>query len=173
MTIQEKRNQIAARMNAAYLRYDYAGIDAAGAALRRLDAVIADIAEGAEVIHYDFCTAKYRGNAAFCGGELVSAYLRENDDPELTAKPGEMVIGRNGRPVQKIGIGGAIRLSWSPDQEARGLGCSDGINPEAVGRYARMYGKRRVTRGDLPWYLSDDGYIPDAILNSTLTQEVD
>lgn len=32
MTIQEKRNQIAARMNAAYLRYDYAGIDEAGVA---------------------------------------------------------------------------------------------------------------------------------------------
>ena len=102
MTIQEKRNQIAARMNAAYLRYDYAGVDAAGAALRRLDAVIADIAEDAKVIHYDFCSAKYRGNAAFYGGELVSAYLRENDDPELAAKPSEMVIGRNGRPVQKI-----------------------------------------------------------------------
>lgn len=100
----------------------------------------------------------------------MSAYLRENDSPELTAKPGEMVIGR---PVQKISIGGAIRLSWSPDEEARGLGCSDGINPEAVGRYARMYGKRRVTRGDLPSYLLDDGYMPDAILNSTLTEEVD
>lgn len=165
MTIREKRNQIAARMNAAYLRYDYAGIDAAGAALRRLDAVIADIAEDAEVIHYDFCTAKYRGNAAFYGGELVSAYLRENDDPKLAAPK---VI--NGRRV--LGIGGAIRLSWSPDKEARGLGCSDGINHEAVGRYARMYGKRRVTRGDLPWYLPDDGYRPNAILNFTLTESV-
>lgn len=166
MTIQEKRNQIAARMNAAYLRYDYAGVDAAGAALRRLDAVTADIAEDAEVIHYDFCTTKYRGNAAFCGGELVSAYLRENDE----AAPAW--VDENGRRV--LGIGGATRLSWSPDQEARGLGCSDGTDPEAVGRYARMYGKRRVTRGDLPWYLPDDGScIPDAILNSTLIEEVD
>lgn len=40
MTIQEKRNQIAARMNAAYLRYDYAGIDEEGVALRCLDVVI-------------------------------------------------------------------------------------------------------------------------------------
>ena len=40
MTIQEKRNQIAARTNAAYLRYDYAGIDEEGVALRCLDVVI-------------------------------------------------------------------------------------------------------------------------------------
>lgn len=40
MTIQEKRNQIAARMNAAYLRYDYAGIDEEDVALRCLDVVI-------------------------------------------------------------------------------------------------------------------------------------
>ena len=166
MTIREKRNQIAARMNAAYLRYDYAGIDEAGAALRRLDVVIADIVEGAEVVHYDFCTTKYRGNAAFIGDELISAYLRENDDAVAEW------IDENGNRIP--GLGGAIRLSWSPDQEARGLGGSDGISPEAVGRYARMYGRRRVTRGDLAWYLPEDAsYIPDVIWNSTLIEEVD
>lgn len=166
MTIREKRNQIAARMNAAYLRYDYAGIDEAGAELRRLDVVIADIVEGAEVVHYDFCTKKYRGNAAFVGKELVSAYLRENDEEA----PGW--IDENGHRIPVIG--GATRLSWSPEAEARGLGGSDGINPEAVGRYARMYGRRRVTHGDLSWYLPDDAsYIPDGILDMTLIEEVD
>lgn len=166
MTIREKRNQIEARMNASYLRYDYEGIDEAGAALRRLNVVIADIVDGAEVVHYDFCTKKYRGNAAFIGDTLISAYLRENDE----AAPGW--IDENGRRIP--GIGGAIRLSWSPDEEARGLCCSDGIDPETVVRYARMYGRRRVTRGDLAWYLPDDGsYIPDAIWNTTLIEEVD
>ena len=164
MTILEKRSQILARMNAAYLRYDYPGIEEAGAALRRLNVVIDDIVESAEVVHYDFCTRKYRGNAVFVGKELVSAYLRENDE----AAP--VWIDENGHRIP--GIGGAIRLSWSPDQEARGLGGSDGIEPEAVGRYARMYGRRRVTIGDLAWYLPDD-YIPDVIWNSTLIEEVD
>lgn len=173
MKIAEKMNQLKARLNAAYLNRDDEGKAAARAALWRVSNVIGDLLAGAKVVHYDFCTTKYRGNAAFVGGELVSAYLRENDDPELVAKPGEMVMGRHGHLVQKIGIGGGIRLSWSPDEDARGLGCSDGIDPEVVGRYARMYGRRRIAR-DLLNYIPDDGsYIPAAILNSTLIEEVD
>ena len=160
MKIKEKVRQLEARLNAD----DEAEVKAARAALWRISVAIGEAIDCAEVVHYDFCTRKYRGNAAFVGKELVSAYLRENDD----AAPGW--IDENGHRIP--GIGGAIRLSWSPDQEARGLGGSDGISPEAVGRYARMYGRRRVTRGDLAWYLPDD-YIPDVILNSTLVEEVD
>lgn len=173
MKIAEKICQLRARLNAAYLNRDDAEKDAARAALWRISNVIGDLLDAAEVVHYDFCTTKYRGNAAFVGGELVSAYLRENDDPESVAKPGEMVMGRYGHLVQKIGIGGGIRLSWSPDEDAQGTGCSDGIAPEAVGRYARMYGRRRIAR-DLINYIPEDGsYIPAAILNSTLIEEVD
>ena len=160
MKIKDKVRQLEARLNAD----DEAEVKAARAALWRISVAIGEAIDCAEVVHYDFCTRKYRGNAAFVGKELVSAYLRENDD----AAPGW--IDENGHRIP--GIGGAIRLSWSPDQEARGLGGSDGISPEAVGRYARMYGRRRVTRGDLAWYLPDD-YIPDVILNSTLVEEVD
>ena len=109
----------------------------------------------AEVIHYDFCTAKYRGNAAFYGGELISAYLRENDDPALD-------------------IGGSILLSWSLEQEYSGTDFTSGISVDAVGRYARMYGKRRTSLGNLPMYIPEDiRYYPRAILNATLTEEVD
>lgn len=90
--------------------------------------------ENAEAVHYDFCTKKYRGNAVFNGGELVSAYLRENG--------------------ASLG-GGIIRLSWSLVEEATGTGCSDGTDPEAVGRYARMYGRRRIAH-DLLIYLSHE-----------------
>ena len=162
MKIKEKVRQLEARLNAD----DEAEVKAARAALWRISVAIGEAIDCAEVVHYDFCTRKYRGNAAFVGGELVSAYLRENDEVA------PVWIDENGHPIP--GIGGAIRLSWSPDQEARGLGGSDGISPEAVGRYARMYGRRRVTSGDLAWYLPEDAsYIPDVILNSTLVEEVD
>ena len=162
MKIKEKVRQLEARLNAD----DEAEVKAARAALWRISVAIGEAIDCAEVVHYDFCTRKYRGNAAFVGGELISAYLRENDDAVTEW------IDENGNRIP--GIGGAIRLSCSPDQEARGLGGSDGISPEAVGRYARMYGRRRITHGDLSWYLPGDAsYIPDVIWNSTLIEEVD
>lgn len=85
----------------------------------------------AKAVHYDFCTRKYRGNAVFYENNLVSVYLREN---------GARTGGR------------IIRLSWSLVEETTGAGCSDGIDPEAVGRYARMYGRRRIAH-DLLIYL--------------------
>lgn len=89
----------------------------------------------AKAVHYDFCTRKYRGNAVFYENndvcELVHVYLRENG-------------ARTG--------GGIIRLSWSLVEEATGAGCSDGTDPEAVGRYARIYGRRRIAH-DLLIYL--------------------
>lgn len=166
MKIKEKVRQLEARLNAAYTQNDEAAVKAARAALWRISVAVGEAIDCAEVVHYDFCTTKYRGNAAFVGKELISAYLRENDEaaPEW--------IDENGHRIPRIG--GAIRLSWSPDEEARGLGGSDGIDPEAVGRYARMYGRRSVTHGDLAWYLPEDAsYIPDVIWNSTLIEEVD
>ena len=166
MKIKEKARQLEARLNAAYTQNDEAAVKAARAALWRISVAVGEAIDCAEVVHYDFCTRKYRGNAAFIGYELVSAYLRENDEAASEW------IDENGHRIP--GIGGEIRLSWSPDEEARGLGGSDGIDPEAVGRYARMYGRRRVTHGDLSWYLPEDAsYIPDVIWNSTLIEEVD
>ena len=89
----------------------------------------------AEAVHYDFCTRKYRGNAVFYENNLISVYLRENG-----ARAG----------------GGIIRLSWSLVEEETGTGCSDGTDPEAVGRYARMYGRRRIAH-DLLIYLPPKG----------------
>lgn len=153
MKISEKFRQINDRINAAHLQGDKAALDAAYAALDRLYIAEDHAIDYAEVTHYDFCTGKYRGNAVFAGEELVSAYLREN----VPAKDS-----------------GTIRLSWSWGEEDRGLGCSDGTDPEAVARYARMYGRRRVTRGDLRRYLPD--YVidtPDIVWYSTLLEEVD
>ena len=163
MKISEKFRQIEARLNAD----DEATVKAARAALDRLYIAVDEAVKCAEVVHYDFFTKKYRGNAAFYGGELISAYLRENDDPAL-ATP-KVVDGR-----RVLGIGGAILLSWSLEEEYSRNDFTSGILVDAVGRYARMYGKRRLTKGDLPMYIPEDmRYYPRAILNSTLVEEVD
>lgn len=155
MYITEKYKRLEAALNAAYIRNDDAGIDSVYASMAKLRCVMENMAQEAEVIHYDFCTTKYRGNAAFYGGELISAYLRENDDPALD-------------------IGGSILLSWSLEQEYSGTDFTSGISVDTVGRYARMYGKRRTSSGNLPMYIPEDiRYYPRAILNATLTEEVD
>ena len=165
MTIRKKLYQLATRLTAALIRNDYAEIDRVNAAIDRVYLAIDDLADVSEVVHYDFCTTKYRANADFIGGELVSASPREN------AAEAPAWFDETGRSLTRIG--GGIRLSWSPDEDAQGTGCSDGTDPEAVGRYARMYGKRRIAR-DLINYIPDDGsFIPAAILNSTLIEEVD
>ena len=163
MKISEKFRQIEARLNAD----DEAAVKAARAALDRLYIAVGEAINCAEVVHYDFCTKKYRGNAAFYGGELISAYLRENDDPAL-ATP-KVVDGR-----RILGIGGAILLSWSLEEDYSRTDFTSGILVDAVGRYARMYGKRRLTKGDLPMYIPEDmRYYPRAILNAELVEEVD
>lgn len=155
MYITEKYKRLEAALNAAYIRNDDASIDSVYASMAKLRCVMENMAQEAEVIHYDFCTTKYRGNAAFYGGELISAYLRENDDPALD-------------------IGGSILLSWSLEQEYSVTDFTSGISVDAVGRYARMYGKRRTSSGNLPMYIPEDiRYYPRAILNATLTEEVD
>ena len=155
MYITEKYKHLESALNAAYIRKDDAAINAVYASMDKLRCVMENMAQEAEVIHYDFCTTKYRGNATFYGGELISAYLRENDDPALD-------------------IGGSILLSWSLEQEYSGNDFTSGISVDAVGRYARMYGKRRTSSGNLPMYIPEDmRYYPRAILNATLTEEVD
>ena len=167
MYISEKYKRLEAALNAAYIQHDDAAIDAVYASMDKLRYVIENMAKEAEIVHYDFCTTKYRGNAAFHDGELISAYLRENDDPAL-ATP-RIVDGH-----RVLGIGGAILLSWSLEQEYSGTDFTSGISVDAVGRYARMYGKRRTSSGKLPMYIPEDiRYYPRAILNATLTEEVD
>lgn len=167
MYISEKYKRLEAALNAAYIQDDDAAIDAIYASMDKLRCVMEKMVEEAEVVHYDFCTTKYRGNAAFHDGELISAYLRENDDPEL-ATP-RIVDGH-----RVLGIGGAILLSWSLEEDYSRTDFTSGILVDAVGRYARMYGKRRLTKGDLPMYFPEDmRYYPRAILNAELTEEVD
>lgn len=167
MYISEKYKRLEAALNAAYIQDDDAAIDAIYASMDKLRCVMEKMVEEAEVVHYDFCTTKYRGNAAFYGGELISAYLRENDDPAL-ATP-RIVDGR-----RILGIGGAILLSWSLEEDYSRTDFTSGILVDAVGRYARMYGKRRLTKGDLPMYIPEDmRYYPRAILNAELAEEVD
>lgn len=73
-----------------------------------------------------------------------------------------------------LGIGGAILVSWSLEQDYSRTDFTSGILVDAVGRYARMYGKRRLTKGDLPMYIPEDmRYYPRSVLNATLTEEVD
>lgn len=84
-----------------------------------------------QVVHYDFYTQKYHGNAAFLGGELVSVYLARHDGHYME-----------------------ILESWSPREVSQGLYLSGWYSPDAVGRYARMYGKERVTFGDGWKYLA-------------------
>lgn len=167
MYITEKYKRLEAALNAAYIQNDDAAIDAAYASMDKLRCVMENMAKDAEVVHYDFCTQKYRGNAAFHDGELISAYLRENDKPAL-ATP-RIVDGH-----RVLGIGGAILLSWSLEEDYSQTDFTSGILVDAVGRYARMYGKRRLTKGDLPMYIPEDmRYYPRAILNAELTKEVD
>ena len=167
MYITEKYKHLEAALNAAYIQNDDAAIDAVYASMDKLCCVIENMAKEAEVVHYDFCTTKYRGNATFHSGELISAYLRENDKPALATPK---VV--NGRRI--LGIGGAILVSWSLEEDYSRTDFTSGILVDAVGRYARMYGKRRLTKGDLPMYIPEDmRYYPRAILNATLTEEVD
>lgn len=167
MYISEKYKRLEAALNAAYIQDDDAAIDAVYASMDKLRCVMETMVKEAEVVHYDFCTTKYRGNAAFYGGELISAYLRENDDPAL-ATP-RIVDGH-----RVLGIGGAILLSWSLEEDYSRTDFTSGILVDAVGRYARMYGKRRLTKGDLPMYIPEDmRYYPCAILNAELAEEVD
>lgn len=167
MYISEKYKRLEAALNAAYIQDNDAAIDAVYASIEKLRCVMEKMVEEAKVVHYDFCTQKYRGNAAFYGGELISAYLRENDDPEL-ATP-RIVDGH-----RVLGIGGAILLSWSLEEDYSRTDFTSGILVDAVGRYARMYGKRRLTKGDLPMYIPEDmRYYPRAILNTELAEEVE
>lgn len=167
MNITEKYKHLESALNAAYIRNDEAAIGAVYASMEKLRCVMENMVEEAEVVHYDFCTTKYRGNAAFCDGELISAYLRENDDPELATPK---VV--NGHRILRIG--GAILVSWSLEQDYSRTDFTSGILVDTVGRYARMYGKRRLTKGDLPMYIPEDmRYYPRSILNATLTEEVD
>lgn len=166
MYISEKYKRLKAALNAAYIQDDDAAIDAVYASMDKLRCAMEKMVEEAEVVHYDFCTTKYRGNAAFYDGELISAYLRENDDPALTTS--RIVDGH-----RVLGIGGAILLSWSLEEDYSRTDFTSGILVDAVGRYARMYGKRRLTKGDLPMYIPEDmRYYPRAILNAELAEEV-
>lgn len=167
MYISEKYKRLEAALNATYIQDDDAAIDTIYASMDKLRCVMEKMMAEAEVVHYDFCTQKYRGNAAFYGGELISAYLRENDDPALATPK---VV--NGRRI--LGIGGAILVSWSLEEDYSRTDFTSGILVDAVGRYARMYGKRRLTKGDLPMYIPEDmRYYPRAILNTELAKEVE
>lgn len=84
-----------------------------------------------EVVHYDFFTKNYNGIAAFLDGILISVYIAK-------------------RWRRRI-----ITLqSWSPYEEYLGLYNEGRYSIHAIGRYARMYGQKRVTLGDGWKYLT-------------------
>lgn len=78
-----------------------------------------------EVVHYDFFTKNYNGTAAFLDGILISVYIAKR--------------WRSRRITLQ---------SWSPYEEYLGLYNEGRYSIHAIGRYARMYGQKRVTLGD-------------------------